>query len=69
MTPDEFKVLRLKMGYKQQSLFAPVLGMSLSAVRSWEQGRRAVPPYIANFMRLLDLYGELLRKTEEMKHK
>jgi len=49
-----------KMGCHRQSLFAFISGVSFAAVKSGEQG---APPYIANFVRLLDRFQEL-RKVQ-----
>ena len=49
MTKEEFVTLRKKIE-KTQRQTAALLGISLKAVHSYEQGWRAVPPYVERQM-------------------
>jgi DNA-binding transcriptional regulator YiaG len=42
MSPEEFKNIRLTIGYGQAE-FAELIGISESTVQSYETGRRAIP--------------------------
>lgn len=42
MSPEEFKNIRLAIGYEQQE-FADLIGISKSTVQSYETGRRPIP--------------------------
>ncbi len=57
MDRAEFLNLRKKLNNTQKEI-AQLLGVSLRAVRSYEQGRRNVPPYIER-----QLYFLISRKT------
>ena len=47
--PDDVKHVR-RLLKASQSLFAKFLGVSVQAVRSWEQGKRPVPMIACRFM-------------------
>lgn len=47
---------RMKMTQEQASA---ALGMSLAAVRSYDQGRRVVPAFIKLLIRYVELHGVL----------
>src|SRR5713226_654092 len=47
--PDDVKHVRTLMK-ASQALLATFLGVSVKAVRSWEQGKRRVPPIACRFL-------------------
>lgn len=52
MTPDRFVALRKKLE-KTQRQMAAILGVSLKAVHSYEQGWRTIPPHVERQMLFL----------------
>lgn len=59
MTPAEFKITRLYLGYPLQEL-ADYLGEEYSAARNWDNGRCYPPAEVADRVR------ELARLTEQV---
>ena len=53
MTAAEFHANRRRLGLTQAGL-AGLIGVTAHAVANWESGRRGVPLYAANMLRLLD---------------
>jgi putative transcriptional regulator len=51
MTPPEFKAIRAALRISQQGL-ADRLGVSLGAVRKWEQGERRIPGPVVLLMEM-----------------
>jgi DNA-binding transcriptional regulator YiaG len=62
--PDDVKIVRTRLG-ASQALLAKFLGVSVSAVRGWEQGTRRVPAIACRFLDELvsnpDLWTSRLR--------
>lgn len=59
MTPERIKALRGVLGLSQRGL-AEALGMSLGAVRHWEQGIRLPDGAACKLLRILELHPELI---------
>jgi len=53
MTPDEFRALRLKLGYRYRSDLAAALGVSKRAIEHWEYGRRKIPGSVIKLLECL----------------
>jgi DNA-binding transcriptional regulator YiaG len=47
MTGDEFKKLRIKLGYKTRPMIASEIGVSWETVKKWETGKTTLPEYAA----------------------
>jgi putative transcriptional regulator len=56
--PEDVKRVR-KMLSASQSLLAQFLGVSVSTIRSWEQGTRPVPPIACRYLDDIVAYPEL----------
>lgn len=59
MTPERIKALRGVLGLSQAK-FAAAMGMSLGAVRHWEQGIRLPDGAACKLLRILELHPELI---------
>ena len=59
MTPERVKALRVVLGLSQAK-FAAALGMSLGAVRHWEQGIRLPDGAACKLLRVLEKHPELI---------
>jgi DNA-binding transcriptional regulator YiaG len=53
MTPQEFKRLRLRLGYASRGELAEAMGISRYAIEHWEYGRRPVPKYAETLIKCL----------------
>lgn len=61
----KIKELRKKQGITQAEL-ASITNIPLDTIRSWEQGRRTPPGYVADYIRVkLEGYEEHTKKKEE----
>ena len=58
-TPERIKVLRTQLGLSQ-SKFAAALGLSLAAIRHWEQGIRSPDGATSKLLRILEAHPELI---------
>ena len=58
-TEERIKALRAKLGLSQ-SQFARALGLSISAVRHWEQGVRTPDGATSKLLRILERHPELI---------
>jgi len=61
MKKDEFKKIRSKIG-KTQKQMSQLLGSSIKAVHSYEQGWRKIPPYVER--QILFLLSRKIRKNK-----
>ncbi len=59
--PDP-KEVRLRAKLTQEQM-APILGMSVSGYRKWEQGQRSVNPTAANFLRVIEKEPDAVRRA------
>lgn len=59
MTPERVKALRGMLGLSQ-ARFAAALGMSLGAVRHWEQGIRLPDGAACKLLRILERHPHLI---------
>ncbi len=50
----DLKAARLRLGYKNRKALAEVLGVSVRAIDSWEQGWRPIPDWVGKFIALLE---------------
>jgi len=66
MTPTQFKTSRLAMGLTQQAL-AEETGINQGKISNYETGRRDVPPYIANLMKLKEDAMTKAQKIERLR--
>ncbi len=64
MTSEEFVNLRKKLK-KTQAQIAQLLGISVKAVRSYEQGWRAIPPHVERQLLFIITRGD--KKTKSQK--
>lgn len=62
--PDDVKAVRAKLG-ASQALLARFLGVSVQAVRHWEQGTRPVPTIAARYLDDLQEFPELWTRRIE----
>ncbi len=62
--PDsvDVKAIREKMGYSQ-AVFASSFGLSLHAVRNWEQGKRKPDPAARAYLKVIDHNPEAVREA------
>lgn len=58
-TAEDVKAVRLKLG-TSQPILAKFLGVSVKALRSWEQGSRPTPTIAARFLDELQARPEML---------
>jgi DNA-binding transcriptional regulator YiaG len=58
--PDDVKNIRHKLK-ASQALLARFLGVSVSTVRSWEQGTRSIPPMACRYLDDIVKYPEIWR--------
>lgn len=58
-TPERIKTLRTQLGLSQ-SKFAAALGLSLAAIRHWEQGIRSPDGATSKLLRILEAHPELI---------
>jgi len=58
-SPLDVKSIRSKTGFKQ-SEFAKLIGVSLSLVESWEQGRRFPTGPASKILSLLESYPDII---------
>lgn len=58
-TPERIKALRTQLGLSQ-SKFAAALGLSLAAIRHWEQGIRSPDGATSKLLRILEAHPELI---------
>ncbi|MDZ7666303.1 MAG: helix-turn-helix transcriptional regulator [Desulfotignum sp.] len=65
MDPEQFKYLRARLGKTQKEL-AQLLGISIKAIHSYEQGWRKIPHHVER-QTLFLLYRTLNRKKNEEK--
>lgn len=68
MTPNQFREWR-KSSALSQTAAAKFLGVSLATIKSWEAGRRTVPPTIDLLARALAALGELSGATGRAERK
>ncbi len=53
MTGEDFKRIRLNLGFKRRRDIAEVMGVGVTAVQKWEAGKRSIPLYAARKLREL----------------
>lgn len=58
-TPERIKALRAQLGLSQ-SKFAAALGLSLAAIRHWEQGIRTPDGATSKLLRILEKHPHLI---------
>lgn len=56
------KAIRQRLGLSQ-SLFASAFGLSLSALRNWEQGKRQPDPAARAYLRVIEVAPEVVRRA------
>jgi len=64
MTPSELKQIRATLRLSQQGM-ADRLGVSLGAVRKWEQGERWISQPIAMLMRMIEKEARCGARADE----
>lgn len=55
MTPEEFKAMRLKLGYETRRALAEAMGITRYAIEHYEYGRRPVPMWAQKLLECLKL--------------
>ena len=64
MTSHEFTCIRKKIN-KSQTELSTLLGLSIRAVQSYEQGRRGIPPYVQGLLyQLLSMLKECSNESK-----
>lgn len=58
-TPERIKALRAQLGLSQAK-FARALGLSLAAIRHWEQGIRTPDGATSKLLRILEQHPHLI---------
>ena len=64
MQPSELRAIRAHLGLSQAKL-AKVLGIGLSTLCNWEQGRRAIPGLGAKVLRMLHRDAGMVERLRE----
>lgn len=65
MTPAELRAIRAGLGLSQAKL-ADLLGIGLSTLCGWEQGRRAIPGLGVKVLRMLRQDAGLVERLREV---
>jgi putative transcriptional regulator len=60
--PVDPRIIRQSAGLTQAQM-APIMGMSLSGYRKWEQGKRAVSGPAATLLRLIEKEPEAVKRA------
>ena len=55
MTPEEFKAMRLKLGYETRRELAEAMGITRYAIEHYEYGRRPVPKWAQKLLECLQI--------------
>lgn len=58
----DVKAIRQKMGLSQ-SVFASAFGLSLYALRNWEQGKRQPDPAARAYLRVIEVAPDVVRRA------
>jgi transcriptional regulator with XRE-family HTH domain len=53
MTPEEFKAMRLKLGYETRGDLAKAMGITRYAIEHYEYGRRPIPKWAEKLLECL----------------
>ena len=58
----DVKAIRQKMGLSQ-SVFASAFGLSIYALRNWEQGKRQPDPAARAYLRVIEVAPDVVRRA------
>lgn len=58
----DVKAIRQRMGLSQ-SMFAATFGISLHALRNWEQGKRQPDPAARSYLRVIEVAPDVVRRA------
>lgn len=64
MNGQQFKALRMRLGFKNRPQVAKVIGVAVDTVKKWERDERKVPGYAIHILGLSEAVTSMMTKKK-----